>query len=116
MIRLEDTSGSAVSAAIAAERHRMGSPATGMVLTLLILADEEHQADATAAAVSAALQHPMRIVTLVPRPEHETARLDAERLLGWAIAHAVLSAWWSLEENEDWRHAIECAGMFARLD
>ena len=34
MIRLEDTSGGAVSAAIAAERHRMGSPTTGMVLTL----------------------------------------------------------------------------------
>ena len=81
-VRLEDTSGSAVAAAIAAERHRMGSPATGMVLTLLILTDEEYQADATAAAVSAARQHPMRIVTLIPRPSKHEARLDAEIAVG----------------------------------
>ncbi len=81
-IRLEDTSGGAVAAAIAAERHRMGSPATGMVLTLLILTDEEYQADATAAAVSAARQHPMRIVTLIPRPSRHDARLDADIAVG----------------------------------
>ncbi len=82
MIRLEDTSGSAVAAAIAAERHRMGSPATGMVLTLLILSDEEHQSDATAAAVAAARQHPMRIVTLIPRPSRHEPRLDADIAVG----------------------------------
>lgn len=82
MIRLEDTSGGAVAAAIAAERHRMGSSATGMVLTLLILADEESQADATAAAVGAARQHPMRIVTLIPRPGRHETRLDAEISVG----------------------------------
>lgn len=82
MIRLEDTSGSAVAAAIAAERHRQGSPATGMVLTLLIIADEEYQADATSAAVAAARQHPMRIVTLISRPGRGEARLDAEIAVG----------------------------------
>lgn len=82
MIRLEDTSGGAVAAAIAGERHRMGSSATGMVLTLLILADEESQADATAAAVGAARQHPMRIVTLIPRPGRQETRLDAEISVG----------------------------------
>jgi glucose-6-phosphate dehydrogenase assembly protein OpcA len=82
MIRLEDTSGGAVAAAIAAERHRMGSSATGMVLTLLILTDEEYQADATAAAVSAARQHPMRIVTMIPRPGKHEARLDADIAVG----------------------------------
>jgi glucose-6-phosphate dehydrogenase assembly protein OpcA len=77
MIRLEDTSGGAVAAAIAEERRRIGSPATGMVLTMLVLADEESQSDATSAAVSAARQHPMRILTLIPRSGKET-RLDAE--------------------------------------
>ena len=81
MIRLENTSGSAVAAAIATERHHMGSSATGMVLTLLILADEESQADATSAAVNAARQHPMRIVTLIPRPGKDT-RLDADISVG----------------------------------
>lgn len=82
MIRLEDTSGGAVAAAIAAERHRMGSPATGMVLTMLILSNEESQADATAAAVGAARQHPMRIVTLIPRPGKHETRLDADISVG----------------------------------
>ena len=82
MIRLEDTSGGAVSAAIAAERRRMGSPTTGMVLTLLIMSDEDTQSDATSAAVTAARQHPMRIVTLVPRPESSVTRLDAEIQVG----------------------------------
>ena len=82
MIRLEDTSGGEVAAAIAAERHRMGSPATGMVLTLLILADEDAQADATAGAVGAARQHPMRIVTLIPRPGKQETRLDADISVG----------------------------------
>jgi glucose-6-phosphate dehydrogenase assembly protein OpcA len=82
MIRLEDTSGGAVAAAIAAERHRMGAAATGMVLSLLILTDEEYQADATAAAVAAARQHPMRIVTLIPRPSRHDPRLDADIAVG----------------------------------
>ncbi len=81
MIRLEDTSGGAVAAAIAEERRRIGSPATGMVLTMLVLADEESQSDATGAAVAAARQHPMRIVTLIPRSGKEP-RLDAEISVG----------------------------------
>ena len=82
MIRLEGTSGSAVAATIAAERRRMGTGATGMVLTLLILTDEDTQSDATAAAVSAARAHPMRIITLIPRPDSRDTRLDAEILVG----------------------------------
>lgn len=82
MIRLENTSGGAVAAAIASERHHMGSSATGMVLTLLILTDEEYQADATAAAVAAARQHPMRIVTIIPRHGKHEPRLDADIAVG----------------------------------
>lgn len=82
MIRLDDTSGGAVAAAIAAERHRNGSPATGMVLTLLIQSDEEFQSDATSGAVAAAREHPMRIVTLIPRPSRQQPRLDAEIAVG----------------------------------
>lgn len=82
MIRLDDTSGGAVAAAIASERHRSGSPATGMVLTLLIMSDEEFQSDATSGAVSAAREHPMRIVTMIPRPSRQAPRLDAEIAVG----------------------------------
>lgn len=82
MIRLENTSGHDIAAAIAAERHRMGSPTTGMVLTLLILTDEEFQADATAASVASAREHPMRILTMVPRPGGDTNRIDADISVG----------------------------------
>ena len=82
MIRLENTSAGDVAAAINTERRRMGAAATGMVLTLLVLADEESQADATSAAESAARQHPMRIVTLIPRPSSRETRLDAEITVG----------------------------------
>ena len=82
MIRLEGTSSGEVATAITRERHRMGSPTTGMVLTLLILADESCQSDATAAAVAAARLHPMRIVTFIPRPQDRETRLDAEISVG----------------------------------
>lgn len=82
MIRLDDTSGSAVAAAIADERRRLGSPTTGMVLTLLILSDEDNASDATNAAVEAARQHPMRIITLIPKPGKVAARLDAQISVG----------------------------------
>ncbi len=82
MIRLEDTSGGAVARAIAEERHRMGSPATGMVLTMLILTDEEYASDATEAAVLSARQHPMRILTLIPRPGRGPDQIDAQVMVG----------------------------------
>ena len=82
MIRLEDTSGSDIARAIDHERHRMGSPATGMVMTLLILTDEEYASDATEAAVLSARQHPMRILTLIPRPGRGPDQIDAQIMVG----------------------------------
>ena len=49
-VRLEDTTASEVASAIASERHRLGASASGMVMTLIIIADEENQNDATMAA------------------------------------------------------------------
>lgn len=82
MIRLEDTSGGTIVSTINRERSRLGSSATGMVLTLIIVANEETQADATAAAITAARSHPMRIVTMVPRPGDPRTRLDADIAVG----------------------------------
>lgn len=82
MKKLENTNGNAVAAAIAHERHRMGSPATGMVLTLLVIADEANVADALDAATGAAREHPMRILVLVSRNARGAARIDAEISVG----------------------------------
>ncbi len=43
--------------------------------------------------------------------------LDRRRLLGWSLAQAVLSACWSLEENQDgWQNAIAVAQTLAEID
>ena len=82
MITLENTHASAVTAATEAERRRMGSPAVSMVLTLIIVTDELHQADALAAASQAAREHPMRIIGLILRPGRDEAHLDAQIHVG----------------------------------
>ena len=82
MISLENTQANAVAAAINDERRRMGSPTVGMVLTLLILTDEMHQAEALAAASIAAREHPMRVIALIERPGRYTPHLDAQIQVG----------------------------------
>ena len=46
---------------------------------------------------------------------HEELGFERERLREWGLAHAVLSAWWSIEENGDWRYAASFAEMIAEL-
>ena len=42
--------------------------------------------------------------------------LDRKRILGWAMAQAVLSAWWSYEDHgHGWEPAIQLAELFASL-
>lgn len=82
MITLKNTTANAVAAAISDERQAMGSPTVGMVLTLLVLTDELHQADALAAASQAAREHPMRIIALIQRPGRTEAHLDAQIQVG----------------------------------
>jgi len=46
----------------------------------------------------------------------EELGFDRARLLGWGLAQAVLSAWWSLEDHgHGWEQAIACAEQFAAL-
>jgi len=46
---------------------------------------------------------------------HEHLGFERERILEWSLAHAVLSAWWSLEDNTGWEYAAQCAELFAGL-
>jgi glucose-6-phosphate dehydrogenase assembly protein OpcA len=54
----------------------------GMVLTLLIVTDEEGQYDAIRAANQAAREHPMRILAVITRRPKADSRLDAEIRVG----------------------------------
>lgn len=41
----------------------------------------------------------------------EMLGMEKERIRNWGVSHCVLSAWWSLEDQEDWQYAIRCADM-----
>lgn len=81
-LRLENTNAGAVADAIAEQRHRKGATASGMVMTLVIVADEENQSDATEAAQFSAGEHPCRILTVIPRRGGTEPRLDANISVG----------------------------------
>ena len=45
----------------------------------------------------------------------ERLGMERQRIRDWAFCHAVLSAWWSLEDKEDWEHAIRCGKIFLAI-
>lgn len=46
---------------------------------------------------------------------HEMLGFERERIREWSLAHAVLSAWWGIEDNTGWEYAMEFAEMMASL-
>ncbi|MBK5306971.1 MAG: glucose-6-phosphate dehydrogenase assembly protein OpcA [Frankiaceae bacterium] len=83
MTTLWDTTGTAVVKALAAERRQAGSVSSGLALTLVVVVDEKHVAEAEAAATRAAAQHPCRLLVVVRRrPDAPEPRLDAEVIIG----------------------------------
>lgn len=82
MADLTDTTSSKINTALIDARRRSGSPAMGMVLTLIIVTDEASQYDALKAATEAAREHPSRILAVVGRPGRGEPRLDAEVRIG----------------------------------
>lgn len=75
---LTDTTASEVDAALTRARHKAGSPAMGMVMTLVVVTDEQSHYDALRAATDASREHPCRILEVVGRPGRGSPRLDAE--------------------------------------
>jgi streptomycin 6-kinase len=47
---------------------------------------------------------------------HEHLRFERERIHEWGLAHAILSAWWSIEDNTGWEYAVAFADMIAGLE
>ncbi|MET7830229.1 glucose-6-phosphate dehydrogenase assembly protein OpcA [Streptomyces sp. NPDC005386] len=84
---LTDTTASKINKALVQGRREIGAPAVGMVLTLVIVTDEENAYDALRAANDASREHPSRILVVIKRvsrsPRDRTkSRLDAEVRLG----------------------------------
>lgn len=81
-IDLPHTRSSAILTALTDARHRSGTAALGMVLTLVVDVDEIDHHDALRAAIAAAREHPCRIVTVIRRAASAPPRLDAEIRVG----------------------------------
>ena len=81
-IDLTDTTTSAIHEALTQAQRRMGGPASGMVLTLIIVTDEAEQYDAVRAANQAGREHPSRILAVITRKPKSESRLDAEIRVG----------------------------------
>ncbi|MET8581750.1 glucose-6-phosphate dehydrogenase assembly protein OpcA [Streptomyces collinus] len=86
-IDLTGTTAGAINKALVKGRRAIGTPAVGMVLTLVIVTDEENAYDALKAANDASREHPSRTLVVIKRvsrsPRDRTSsRLDAEVRVG----------------------------------
>ncbi|MFE6894407.1 glucose-6-phosphate dehydrogenase assembly protein OpcA [Streptomyces sp. NPDC057694] len=86
-IDLTDTTASDINKALVKGRRANGTPAVGMVLTLVIVTDEENAYDALKAANDASREHPSRTLVVIKRHARPTraraaSQIDAEVLLG----------------------------------
>jgi streptomycin 6-kinase len=62
------------------------------------------------------ISNPGRLLTRRVYQLSEELDLDRARVRGWAVAQAVLSAWWSIEDNEDnWVSGIAEAEQLAAI-
>jgi streptomycin 6-kinase len=46
---------------------------------------------------------------------HERLGFERERIRKWGLAHAILSAWWGIEDNTGWEYALNFADLIANL-
>jgi glucose-6-phosphate dehydrogenase assembly protein OpcA len=82
IIDLANTTTRKIQDALTVSRHRMGGPATGKVLTLIVVTDEAAQYDAIRASAEMAREHPCRILGVIARGGASESRFDAEVRVG----------------------------------
>ncbi|MEU3860870.1 glucose-6-phosphate dehydrogenase assembly protein OpcA [Streptomyces sp. NPDC028722] len=86
-IDLTDTTASKINKALVQGRRAIGTPAVGMVLTMVIVTDEENAYDSIRAAEEASREHPSRTLVVIKRHartlrDRTHSRLDAEVRVG----------------------------------
>jgi glucose-6-phosphate dehydrogenase assembly protein OpcA len=82
MIELLDTGSSAIAAELVRARRRSGSPAMGMIMTLIIVVDDDDADDAMKVARAASQEHPARILGVVLGDRRGASRVDAQVGIG----------------------------------
>jgi glucose-6-phosphate dehydrogenase assembly protein OpcA len=78
MIELLDTNSSQIAAEFLRARTKAGSPAMGMVMTLVIVVDEADAEDAMRAARSASHEHPARVLGVILGRSKGAAQVNAQ--------------------------------------
>lgn len=127
MNKLEETNAAEIAAEFLRARRNAGSPAMGMVLTLVVVASDDHAEAAMDVARAAARDHPARILGVVLGDARGHAHVDAEvgtgaghpgetaliRLRGAVVKHAEsvvlplllpdspVAVWWADQGPDD---------------
>lgn len=79
---LIDTDASRIASSLVKARRAAGSPAMGMVLTLVVVTDEAHASSAMKAAGEVSAEHSARILGVIRRKGAGPIRLDASVRVG----------------------------------
>ncbi len=82
MTELIETNSSAIAAEFLRARRKAGSPAMGMVMTLVFVVDEEDSEEAMDAARAASREHPARVLGLILGDGRGAGRVDAQVGIG----------------------------------
>ena len=127
MIELIDTNSSQIAAELVRARMRAGSPAMGMVMTLVIVVPEDHAEAAMDAARQASKEHPARVLGVILGDGRGAAQVNAQvgtgagwtgetaliRLKGEVVKHAEsvvlplllpdspVAIWWPADAPDD---------------
>ena len=127
MIELTDTNSAGIAAELVRARKKAGSPAMGMVMTLVIIVDEDKADDAMAAAREASKEHPARVLGVILGDARGKAVVNAQvgtgsgwsgetaliRLKGEVVKHpesvvlplllpdSPVAAWWPTDAPQD---------------
>jgi glucose-6-phosphate dehydrogenase assembly protein OpcA len=78
MIELVDTNAAAIAAEFVASRLRAGSPAMSMVMTLVIVVEEDAAEDAMKVARQASHEHPARVLGVILGDARGNPRINAQ--------------------------------------
>jgi len=82
MIELTDTNASEIAAEFVRGRIRAGSPAMGMVMTLIVVVDEDDAETAMDAAKQASHEHPARVLGVILGDGRGAAQVNAQVAIG----------------------------------
>lgn len=82
MIELTGTDAAGIAAEFVRARTRAGSPAMGMVMTLIVVVDEDRADEALAAARTASREHPARVLGVILGAARGGPRVDAQVGIG----------------------------------